>query len=750
MKYFYRINVKSEKLIQTVILGVILAMSFILASCDTGSKDKLADATATEIVESSSVTSFEPTPKQTIEPTVEPTATPTLKPTQTLEPTPTKTESPSPKPTSKGTARPTIKPTLEPTPEPTEEIKLEQVEKPEFIQTEEKPDYSDFIPIGALAINEAMYVNDTFLKQSDGKCYDWVELKNISNNDINLSNYIITDKLTKMKCKLPDKILKPGELFVLICSSKDKKDKTGYYHTNFSLSSSGDGIYIYDLDGILIDAAYLTDIPYAGSYGRMTVQDGYYYFTKPTPGKNNTGGIKNVCAAPVSNYPSGVYNKDSMQIELKADGKIYFTTDGSTPTNKSAVYTTPFKITTNKIIRTIVYKNGSLPSEVKTFSYILDHDSKLPVLSLAVAPDDLWSDETGIYVKGKYENYYQNWEKSACLSYYGGDGTFSINCGLKMNGAGSRETDKKKSFKVIFRGKYGAGTLKCNLFNNGINEFDSLILRAGEDYPSSIVRNEAAVRYAAKYLPSLVTQTGKHCSLYINGKYFGIYYLMERVTEKFVAEHFNVPEDDVIIEEYSPSSSGELNSIMNFARNNDLTIAKNYEYIKSKIDIESMTDWFIYQAYTGNTDATANIRYVKPGKDAKWKWVAYDFDWTFYTHEKSFQRMLTKNMWYTSRIIQPLLKNPSYRIYFIERFSQHAKNLFNSPQKFTNIVDELCAVIKPEVARERALWGGSVKSWEKSVKSLKGFVTNYNRCQELKKSLAEVLSMTAAEKAKYF
>ena len=656
------------------------------------------------------------------------------------------------------TAEPT-KTEPENTPEATIEITPPETVAPEIdvnitIPPTESPedsiDYENFIPSGPLAINEAMSVNDMYLKQNDGKYYDWVEFKNISESDINLSDYYFTDKLTKMKYRLPDVNLKSGGLFTLICSSKEINGNGGYYHANFSLSSSGENIYILDSNGLLLDAAHLENIPYGSSYGRMETQNGFYYFTKPTPGKDNVSGIKNVCKTPECNFAPGVYNEPSLNIELKSDGIIYYTLDGTEPTANSTKYTKPIFIDKNTIIRTLVCKEGCIQSKIDTFSYILRPDTKLPVLSLVTAPDNLWSEETGIYVKGKYDNYYQDWEKYASLSYYGDDGTFSIDCGLKMNGSGSRESDKKKSFKVIFRGKYGSGTLDYNLFNNGVTEFDSLVLRAGEDFPLSIIRNEVAVAYAAKYFPSLITQKGKYCSLYINGEYLGIYYLMERVTEKFISEHYGVLEDDVIIEEHTPDKDGELYKLMIFARNNDLSNKKNYDYIASKIDLESMTDWFIFQAFTGNTDASGNIRYVKAGSNAKWKWVAYDFDWAFYFHKKAFQNMIEKDLGVTSSFIKPLLQNSEYRTYFIERFSYYAKNVFNDPQKLVDFVDEYYNIIKYDVPAERALWGGSVQSWEQKIKELKGFVLDYNRQKELQDSLKTTLNMTDAEVKKYF
>ncbi len=377
-------------------------------------------------------------------------------------------------------------------------------------------------------------------------------------------------------------------------------------------------------------------------------------------------------------------------------------------------------------------------------------DTTLPVLSLVTESDNLWSEETGIYVKGKYENYYQDWERDAALSYFDNGNGFNMNCGLKMNGSGSRESDEKKSFKLNFRGKYGKSELEYDLFGNGVTAFDSLVLRAGEDYRYSIFRNELFTTFARRYFPSLIAQCGKYCSLYINGEYFGIYYLQERLNEKFYAEHFNVSEDSVSVSEYKMEEGSDLYQIMQFAEDHDMTNPENYQYIQSKIDIESMTDWFILQAYSGNTDVIQNIRYMKTNVDSgKWKWVFYDLDWAFYFHKNSFEDLLEADLRKTNRMIKPLLLNSQYRNYFLERLAYHIKNTFKNVNVL-KIADEYYKLLKPEIEKERAFLGGSQAGWEQSVMELRAYLTEHDRCGELIESITAVLNLTDSEGKRYF
>ena len=74
-----------------------------------------------------------------------------------------------------------------------------------------------------LVINEIMPNNVSTLSDEDGDFPDWIELKNLSNTTINLSNYFITDNpLDTFKWKLPNKTLAPNNYFLIFASGKNR------------------------------------------------------------------------------------------------------------------------------------------------------------------------------------------------------------------------------------------------------------------------------------------------------------------------------------------------------------------------------------------------------------------------------------------------------------------------------------------------------------------------------------------------
>ncbi len=70
--------------------------------------------------------------------------------------------------------------------------------------------------------------------------------------------------------------------------------------------------------------------------------------------------------------PQNIYFADSLIVKISCDVndvKIYYTLDGSEPTNKSVEYLNPFFITQNTQLKAIAYKSGFFKSEVVTSNY---------------------------------------------------------------------------------------------------------------------------------------------------------------------------------------------------------------------------------------------------------------------------------------------------------------------------------------------------------------------------------------------
>lgn len=604
-------------------------------------------------------------------------------------------------------------------------------------------------PGSPLIISEAMTDNSIVLPQAYGRYFDWIEIKNTSESPVKLSDYYLSDKFGESKMwRMPDETLAPGAYRVFICSGDEKLNDGKYTHTNFSLNSETETLFIFGNDGKMCDHVLLCDIPTNVSAGRMDGQNGMFYFSNPTPGEPNTGGVRTVSSAPYSTTLAGEYNQESLTVPLFSEGNIYYTTDGSWPDQSSTKYTTPITITKSTVIRAVTCETGSLKSSTTTLSFFLNEGNTLPIMSLSANPSDLWSSKTGIY---QARNAFKPWKKDAHLEFFdnGGKG-FSIDCGLSLFGGGSRVVSAKKSFQVRFSGVYGETSLHYDMFEGSdVNEFKSLVFRGGQDAKHAIIRNEIFTTIAIKESPTLLAQRSRYCLLYINGEFFGIYCIMERLGDDYYASHFNVPMDSVEVVKGPVRENTDIYQLMSFVSHNDMRKQENYEYVQSKLDINSLMDWYIFEACSGNNDLSGNVRYIRSTQgDGKWRLALFDMDFALRWPVNNFGWLYNTHNQH-AKFLVGLIKNPEFKDKFLTRFGYLLNNVFTE-DKLQALIDKLTGQLRGDVVRERQKWHSAYKTYDEGLQRLYNVLHKYNYKGRIVNSVCKTLRLTAAERQKYF
>jgi hypothetical protein len=594
-------------------------------------------------------------------------------------------------------------------------------------------------------ISEIMSINTTSIVDRDSEHSDWIEIVNRGTTGINLEGYGLSDDKDRlMLWRFPKISLEPGEVKMIFASGKDIKNQEEL-HTNFKIASSGEELYLSDNKGVLLDKIYVPGLKANQSCGRDYETGKKRFYEKPTPGDINTGGYKSVLKKPKFSLEAGFFNSEQT-VELSAEEgcKTYYTTDGSIPDINSAVYAEPIKITKTTVLRAVAISENSISSYVETNTYFINEKKKSGIVSITTDSENLWDYNTGIYVMGpnadeKYPhvgaNFWQEWEKPCHVEFYNEDKEFGfeLDAGIKIFGQFSR-AQSQKSFTIKAREEYGTEAINYPIFphKKNLNYYKSFLLRqSGQDNYFSHMRDST--------ISSIIRDTGvdymenRPVILYMNGEYWGIYYMHEQANEDYLAYNHNIdnPKNIDLLKGNGFIKSGDYKAykeLLAYFKSHDMSKKDNYEYAKTKIDIVEYIDYQIIQIYCANAD-NGNLKYwCERNESAKWRWIIFDMDWTFYNSKQNTFSIAFNpegtgfdNRFHNTFIVG-LLKNDEFKKLFVERLIYHLNNTF-ATERVLRIIEEHEAMIKDEMPFQIKRWGthSSIEKWERIVNDMKDF-----------------------------
>lgn len=609
-----------------------------------------------------------------------------------------------------------------------------------------------------LQINEVMVYNQWVLNQN-GHYYDWVELKNVSGGDVELSRYFLSDKGSdRARYRLPERTLASGETVIVFCTGSE--EEAGGLFAPFGLSADRDQLYLSLEDGTLADYVSLHDIPYRGSYGRMPNVDGFFFFASPSPNLSNDGGCRLIAEKPVLIGRDGAFDGvDSVRVELSAAGDIYYTTDGSAPTANSALYTEPLTLTKTSVVRAIHVEQGKITSGILELGFFLNEGHTLPIVSLVGNPEDI----TG--GGGLYRNPTVDMERQGAVKIFENGQSVSISCGIKLHGATSKLAQAKKSFKLNFRSRFD-GELHYDLFGNGVTDFSSILLRAAQESTySTLMRDNIVHQLAIRCFPELPAQDYKYAVLYINGEYWGVYNIREAHSVEHYAYHYGYDPDTVSHWKEIWDKTGEVGEFCRFALNRNLADNENYEYVTEHINVDSVIGWTILQAWCSNHDCNPpNARFYYSTEDGLMRYALVDLDLGMFEYDL-FDVPLHGSVVDGSRyayafnnLANKLLENRQYQLRMAEQLSAALHGAM-SDENVVAMIDDFADQLRPEIQRDRERWakgggGDSADFWEhgfQMVDYLRDFVTRKDgRAEQMIRSFISHTNLTKEEIEEYF
>jgi len=446
----------------------------------------------------------------------------------------------------------------------------------------------------------------------------------------------------------------------------------------------------------------------------------------------------------------GIYVGSELVISISmADCEVFYTTDGSVPTSGSTKWQGDLKINKTTVVRFKVYKAGS-PIGTTTQTYILGRTFDMAVVAISANPDDFFGFERGIYVKGccaaetpPYQgaNFWKKWERPINIEFYEPDGTVGFNqpAGVRIFGGFSKGWPMK-SLAIIAREKYGPKRFKYQLFpNKDIKKFKSFVLRnSGGDFNKTHFR-DAFMTDLVEPL-DMEIQAYRPVVVYINGEYWGIHNLREKITEHYLANNCGVDKDSVDLMRHRGDvqfgSNKEYKKLLAFLEKNSFVENEMIRELNTWMDIDNYINYNIAEIYIDNRDAGGNIRYWRERKEgARWRWIFYDTDLSFGISDwkaykvNTLHQMTTASteIWpnpaWSTFIIRKLLENDSIKQVYSNRFADHLNSIF-LPKNVIFKIDSIQNLIRNEMQYHTQRWPSlSLKSWEKNVQVLRDFAT---------------------------
>lgn len=617
--------------------------------------------------------------------------------------------------------------------------------------------------ISKLIINEVCAKSKASLKDADGDFPDWVEIFNPTSETVNLAGAGLSDSASEpLKWVFPSVNIQPKGYLVVFCSDKDKQSPE--LHTNFKISSGSEQIILSKPDGSVIDSVIVGNTDDDETYGRYPNGSETFRLLEATAGKSNDNSSTNLAAglaAPILSQKSGFYDK-AFSLSIAADNGtvIYYTTDGSVPTTSSKKYSSAISIKDRSsekavltykrgttadsgaeqfpgqefekatIIRAIAVDSKGRVSPVSTGTYFVGSDiakkyKNVSVISVTIDPNDLFNNDTGIYVAGKvfsewrkknptaaldgtaqgnYNQRGRDWERDAHVDFFRqGELEFSENCGVRTHGGWSRNS-QQKSLKFYFRSDYGESKLKYELFENNrayddgklIKEYKRFIIRNGGNDSFIMLYKDAWTQACVKDFP-FSTQDTDLVICFLDGEYWGIYTLTELYDDNYLEANYGVDADNVImikaggLEEGLDSDYDYWSKAVDFVSKNDMSNADNYKKACEYFDMNSLAEYIAMNVYIGNEDWIwgnwacwrARTTSDKPYEDGKWRFMVYDteFAMNLYGSGKDYRYDILSQEasgdGHLGPLLKSLLKNSEFKSMFVLALEDSMNIAFN-------------------------------------------------------------------------
>lgn len=518
-------------------------------------------------------------------------------------------------------------------------------------------------------------------------------------------------------------------LFCVICASAQELSFSvphGFYDKPFNLSIAGGGALLSDGGSI----HYTLD-------GSVPTKDSKLY-TEPLTIKGNTI------------LRAGVIAGDTLATPVTTATYLFMDDILEQPDYPAGYPTTWGKYTTISGTAKADYgMDPEMTGNATLAAKIKEGLLSLPVLSIVTDKDNLFShvndpDKGGIYIftgPPVGDNTGNGWTRPASAELFGLSHDFSVTCGLRLHGGHGRLAEKnpKHSMRLVFKKDYGKKSLEYPLYGDDEpNKFNQLILRChfGNSWQHWSESNRQKAQYTrdvwARRMQRKIGWTSVNAlyvHLFLNGMYWGLYNIAERVDDQFGKDRLGGKKEDIDVIKVEEEGGNHLEAAEGGMDAWDLMISTArkaaddayYYELQGKnadgednpekealLDVDNFIDYMLINQYGGNTDWDHHNWYAirKKGKDSQgFRFLCWDSELILDNPTQNVMNVNNGNS-YPTGIFHNLLNNKQ----FATRYYKRAKELFADDgylgaKSAEALWDSLYNVVSLAVYAEAARWG---------------------------------------------
>ncbi len=389
-----------------------------------------------------------------------------------------------------------------------------------------------------------------------------------------------------------------------------------------------------------------------------------------------------------------------------------------------------------------------------TFLVNLDDNSTydhIAVASITMDEKDLWDYDDGIYNTGRlWDDFYKQIDEGAieniqdtswCFwnANYLGDGitsekkcTFQFydeeknlvlkqDCGIRIQGSGSK-AENQKGFALFAREEYERGdSFNADLTGSGYLQDKYILTSGGQDQISKL--SDYLVQQASTDMP-YGTMDMRPCVLFLNGEFWGMYYIEEPYNLTYLENHYGVNQNDVMVykngflEEGLAGDEKEYEEMYSFITEGDMTIAKNYEKACELIDIDNYAAYSATMLYLGRVGdwpvgnemawRTRKIDSDNEYADGRWRFMLFDLN----SRDEEFGEFAMENArvdnvadGLVNSMFNHLFQNDDFKQRIADYLQELALEEYDK-DKMASIVDNYLAVCyEPLCASDKRFYG---------------------------------------------